>query len=117
RMGRGAVGAVAVGAPRGPNRGAAQRATGKTAYTYVSGLRSNSAVKSTRLRTSAMTSGHRRAIRPERAQASSTGATNKSPSASPDHHTSQRRPKALRSTTPLAHRLVTPSVALSVVLA
>ena len=72
--------------------------------------------RSTRLRTNATASGPRRPIHVDLAQVSSTGATNKSPSASPDHHTIQRRPTALRSATPLAHRLVTPIVALSVVL-
>ena len=112
-----AMSAVAVAAPRGPNRTAAHTTTGKTAYTYVSGLRSSSVVKSTSTRTRAPASGHRPRGQSARAQVSSRGATSKSPRASPDHHTSQRDPTALRSTTPLAHRLVTPSVALSVVLA
>ena len=112
-----AINAVAVALPRGPNRTAAHTTTGNTAYTYVIGLRSSNTVSSTSSTTSAAASGQRPAGRVARAHVSSSGATSTSPRASPLHHTNQRWLRASRPTTPLAHRLAIPMVALTVVLA
>jgi len=111
-----AISAVAVALPRGPNRIAAHTTTGKTAYTYVMGLRHSNAVSSIISTTSAAASDQRPAGRVARAHVSSSGATSTSPSASPLHHTNHRCFRAAGGTTPLAHRLAIPIVALSVVL-
>ena len=109
--------AVAVAVPRLPNLSAAQTTNGKTAYTYESGLRSSSAVRSSSAASMPAASSRRPAVRPALTQVSRSGATSTSPSTSPDHQTNHRRRSASGATAPLAHRLATPSVALSVVLA
>src|SRR2546422_6924343 len=117
---------VTVAVPRWPRRSAAQITNGKTVYCrgYPSSPSPSQPANTTRL--TATSAPHRAAASatPPRsprsgdalAHTSSSGAMTRSPIASPIHQSDQSAPKADQGWTPPTQRLVTPIVALTVVL-